>query len=102
MTILFGNLGDGDTVRAFGTVAAAASLAAIVFGAEAERYAQVHRPALPLTSIPAPKVSGLSQLRLNGVDRDRLSRKVSASLSCSEPVATFRARTDKRPLRKQG
>ena len=68
MTILFGNLGDGNTVRAFGTVAAAASLAAIVFGAEAERYAQVHRPALPLTSIPAPKVSGLSQLRLNGVD----------------------------------
>jgi hypothetical protein len=68
MTILFGNLGDGDTVRAFGTVAAAATLAAIVFGAEAERYAQAHRPALPLTSIPAPKVSGLSQPRLNGVD----------------------------------
>ena len=59
MTILFGNLGDGDTVRAFGTVAAAASLAAIVVGAEAERYAQVHRPALPLTSIPAPTVSGV-------------------------------------------
>jgi hypothetical protein len=68
MTILFGNLGDGNTVRAFGTVAAAASLAAIVFGAEAERHAQVHRPALSLTSIPAPTVSGLSQLRLNGVD----------------------------------
>ena len=68
MTILFGNLGDGSTMRAFGAVATAAILAGIAFGAEVERYAQVHRPALPLTSIPAPKVSGLSQLRLNGVD----------------------------------
>ena len=68
MTILFGNLGDGRTMRAFGAVAAAASLSAIAFGSEADRYAQVHRPALPLTSIATPKVSGLSQPRLNGVD----------------------------------
>ena len=68
MTILFGNLGDGSTMRAFGAVATAASLAAITFGAEVERYAQVHRPALPLTSIPQPGVAGLPQPSLNGVD----------------------------------
>ena len=68
MTILFGNLGDGSTMRVFGAVAAAACLAAMALGAEAERYAQVHRPALPLTSIPTPKVAGLSQARLNEVD----------------------------------
>ncbi len=50
------------------TVAAAASLAAIAFSAEAERYAQVHRPTLPLTSIPKPKVAGLPQPRLDEVD----------------------------------
>jgi hypothetical protein len=44
MTILFGSLGDGSTMRAFGVFAAFASLGAIVFAAEAERYAQVHRP----------------------------------------------------------
>ena len=65
MTILFGNLGDGRTMRAFGAVAATASLAAIAFGTEAERYAQVHRPTLPLTAIPTPKVVGLSQTRVD-------------------------------------
>ena len=68
MTILFGNLGDGSTMRAFGTVATAASLAAIAFGAEVERYAQVHRPTLPLTSISKPGIAGLPQPRLNGID----------------------------------
>jgi len=68
MTILFGNLGDGRTMRAFGAVATVASLATIAFGAEVERYAQVHRPTLPLTSIPKPGVAGSPQPRLNGVD----------------------------------
>jgi hypothetical protein len=68
MTILFGNLGDGSTMRAFGTVATAASLAAIAFGAEVERYAQVHRPTLPLTSISKPGIAWLPQPRLNGID----------------------------------
>ena len=70
MTILFGNLGDGSAMRAFGTAAAAASLAAIAFGTEAERYAELHRPALPLTSIPNPGLAGSSQ-PLNGVDYAR-------------------------------
>jgi hypothetical protein len=68
MTKLFGNLGDGGTIRAFGAVAAVASLGAIAFGAEAERYAQAHRPALPLTSIPEPSNAALWELRLNTVD----------------------------------
>jgi hypothetical protein len=68
MTILFGNLGDGRTMRAFGAVAATASLAAIAFGTEAERYAQVHRPTLPLTAIPTPTVVGWSQNRPGRVD----------------------------------
>jgi hypothetical protein len=68
MTILFGNLGDGRTIRAFGAVAAVASLGAITFGGEAELYAQVHRPALPLTSIPEPNNAGLWELRPNAVD----------------------------------
>jgi hypothetical protein len=68
MTILFGNLGDGSTVRTFGAVATAASLAAMAFGAEVERYAQVHRPTLPLTSISKPGIAGLPQPRLNGID----------------------------------
>jgi hypothetical protein len=70
MTILFGNLGDGSAMRAFGTAAAAASLAAIALGAEAERYAEVHRPALPLTSIPNPGLAGSSP-PLNEVDYAR-------------------------------
>ncbi len=70
MTILFGNLGDGSTMRAFGTAAAAASLAAIALGAEAERYAEVHRPALPFTSIPNPGLAGSSQ-PVNDVDYAR-------------------------------
>ena len=68
MTILFGNLGDGETIRAFSVLAAFASLAAIALGGEAERYAQAHRPAVSLTSIPGPEVAGLPQFRLNGVD----------------------------------
>ena len=68
MTILLGNLGDGRTMRAFGAVAAFASLGAIAIGAEAERYAQTHRAALTLTSIANAEVGDLSQLRLNGVD----------------------------------
>jgi len=43
-------------------------LAAIAFGAEVERYAQVHRPTLPLTSISKPGIAGLPQPRLNGID----------------------------------
>ena len=70
MTILFGNLGDGSAMRAFGTAAAAASLAAIAFGTEAERYAELHRPALPLTSIPNPGLAASSQPP-NGVDYAR-------------------------------
>jgi hypothetical protein len=68
MTNLFGNLGDGGTIRAFGAVAAVASLGAIAFGGEAERYAQVHRPASPLTSISEPNNAASWELRLNAVD----------------------------------
>jgi hypothetical protein len=68
MTNLLGNLGDGGTIRAFGAVAAVASLGAIALGGEAERYAQVHRPALPVTSIPAPNNAASWELRLNVVD----------------------------------
>jgi hypothetical protein len=39
-------------------------------GAEAERYAEVHRPALPLTSIPNPGLAGSPQ-PLSGVDYAR-------------------------------
>jgi hypothetical protein len=68
MTILFGNLGDGRTVRAFGAVAAVAGLGAIAIGAEAERYALTHHAVLFLTSIPDTEVDGSSQLRFDGVD----------------------------------
>lgn len=68
MTILFGNLGDGRTMRAFGAVAAFASLGAIAIGAEAERYAQTHPAALSLTPIPGSEAGGSPQVRLNGVD----------------------------------
>jgi hypothetical protein len=68
MTILFGTLGDGRTVRALGAVAAVASLGAIGIGAEAERYAQTHRAALSFAPIPNSEPVGLPQLRLNGVD----------------------------------
>jgi hypothetical protein len=54
--ILFGNFGDGRTMRAFAAVAAFASLGAIVSGEEAERYSQVHRPASPLTGMPRPNL----------------------------------------------
>jgi hypothetical protein len=66
MTILFGNLGDGGTIRAFAAVAAFATLGAVSIGAEAERYAQRHRAAL--SSIPGREAGGLSRFRLNGVD----------------------------------
>jgi hypothetical protein len=46
MSLLFGSLGEGKTVCAFGALAAAATLGAIAFGAEAERYAQARRPAI--------------------------------------------------------
>jgi hypothetical protein len=92
MTILFGNLGDGSTMRAFGTVAAAASLAAIAFGAEAERYAQVHRPTLPLTSIPKPNVAGLSRppsevdyATTGSVEQER-QREFAAPGTCSDTL----------------
>jgi hypothetical protein len=68
MTILFGNLGDGRAMRAFGAVAAVATLGAIATGAEAERYARTHRAVLFLTSIPNTEVDAPSQLRFNGVD----------------------------------
>ena len=68
MAILFGILGDGRTMRAFGAVAAVATLRAVAFGGEAERYAQAHRAALSLTSIPTLEVGRLPQLRAAGVD----------------------------------
>jgi len=68
MTILFGNLGDGGTIRAFAAVAAFASLGAISLGAEAERYAESHRAALSLTPNPGSGSAGLSQSRFNSVD----------------------------------
>jgi hypothetical protein len=68
MTILFGSLGDGRTMRAFGAVAGFASLGAIAFGGEAERYAQLHRAGFSLMSISKPEVGGPPQPHLNGVD----------------------------------
>ncbi len=68
MTILFGNLGDGSTMRAFGALAAFASFGAIAIGAEAERYAETHPAALSLTPMPGSEAGGSPQVRLNGVD----------------------------------
>ena len=68
MTILFGNLGDGRTMRGLGAVAAFASLAATAFGGEAERYAQAHRADFSLVSISKPELGELPQPRLNGID----------------------------------
>jgi hypothetical protein len=68
VAVLFGNLGDGGTMRAFAMVAAFASLGAISIGAEAERYAQSHRPILSLDPIHDTGAGGLSQFRLDGVD----------------------------------
>jgi hypothetical protein len=68
MAVLFGNLGDGGTMRAFARVAAFASLGAISIGAEAERYAQSHRPILSLAPVHGSGAGELSQFSLNGVD----------------------------------
>lgn len=68
MAILFGDLGDGRTMRGFGAVAAFAGLGAIALGGEAERYAQAHRAALSLIAISKSELGGLPQLRLNGID----------------------------------
>jgi hypothetical protein len=97
MAVLFGNLGDGSAMRAFGTVAAATCLAAIAFGAQAERYAELHRAALPLTSTPEPGLAQLPQ-PLDGVDyagTGSFSRSVDASLSGPERVATLWASAEK-------
>ena len=55
-------------MRAFGAVAGFASLGAIAFGGEAERYAQSHRAAFSLMSISKAKVGGPPQPYLDGVD----------------------------------
>jgi len=68
MTILFGTLGDGGTIRSFVALAACASVGATAIGVEAERYAQRHRAVLSLTPGHGSEAGGLSQLRLNGVD----------------------------------
>jgi len=68
MTILFGNLGDGSTRRAFAAFAAVASLGAIAIGAGADRYSQAHRAAFSLTSILEPRIGGSSQSDPTGVD----------------------------------
>jgi hypothetical protein len=62
MSLLFGRLGEGKTVRAFGALAVAATLGAIASGAEAERYAQAQRPAV------LASVAGFSQPPVNAVD----------------------------------
>jgi len=67
MTILFGTLGDGGTIRSFVALAACASVGATAVGVEAERYAQTHRAVLSLTPGHGSEAGGLSQLRL-GVD----------------------------------
>jgi hypothetical protein len=68
MSRLFGSLGAGKTVRAFGALAAAATLGAIAFGEEAERYAEARRPAVFETSPPNPSVACFLQPPLNAVD----------------------------------
>ena len=97
MAVLFGNLGDGSAMRAFGTVAAATSLAAIAFGAQAERYAEVHRAALPLTSTPEAGLARLPQ-PLDGLDyagTGSFNRGVETGLSGSEGIATLWASAEK-------
>jgi len=92
MTILFGSLGDGGTIRAFAVVAGFATLGAVSIGAEAERYAQSHRAALSLTPIPGLEPGGLSQSRLNGVDygaTGSLEPRGQGALACPERAATF-------------
>ena len=76
MSLLFGSLGEGKTVRAFGALAAAATLGAIAFGAEAERYAQAQRPAVLATSPPKPSVAGFSQPPVNAVDGTAITGSV--------------------------
>jgi hypothetical protein len=68
MAVLFGNLGDGGTMRAFARVAAFLSLGALSIGAEAERYAQSYHPSLSLAPIQRSGAQELSQLRLDGLD----------------------------------
>jgi hypothetical protein len=68
MSLLLGSLGEGQTIRAFRALAAAATLGAIAFGAEAERYALAQRPAVLGTTPPKPSVAGFSQPPVNAVD----------------------------------
>ena len=68
MSLLFGSLGEGKTLRAFGALAAAATLGAIAFGEEAERYAQARRPAVFATSPPKPPAGTFSQTPVNAID----------------------------------
>ena len=68
MEILFGKLGEGTTVRAFIALAAAASLATIALGAQAERYAEARRPSLLATSLPKPPAATFSQTPVNAID----------------------------------
>jgi hypothetical protein len=93
MTILFGSLGDGRTVRAFAAVAGIVSVGAIAIGAETDRYAQAHRAGLSVTSILKPEVVGLSQPSLAAVDYARTGsfdpgdrRELTALGSCRDAL----------------
>jgi hypothetical protein len=91
MEILFGKLGEGTTVRAFIALAAAACLATIALGAQAERYAEARRP------IPKPPAVTFSQTRVNAIDyatTGSVSATASEKLSCSDLVATRRTSAD--------
>ena len=91
MTVLLGNFGDGRTMRRFGAVAAFATLGAIVFGGEAERYAQIHRPGAPLASTPNPNIAAAPELRSNALDY-----KTTGSLApaCRNQTIAFGACND--------
>ena len=84
-------------MRGFATVAAFGSLGAIIFSGEAERYAQGHRPGLPLTSMPLtsmpkPDSAGLSEANPKGLDyaaTDPSSRFAGARLLPLDHAAEF-------------
>jgi hypothetical protein len=68
MAGFFGNLGDGSTIRAFGLVAAFASVGAIALGVAADHYARTGAPGFLAALIPPPQGSGPAGPRTSVID----------------------------------
>jgi hypothetical protein len=64
----FGTFGDGRTIRAFGLIAAFASLAAVAFGEAADRYARNEPPGFLTSLLPQLRSLGLARPPANAVD----------------------------------